>query len=676
MLNNKKIKKLLSAFLIAGSLLAFNTVQAHATPTTYYSNGNIKYGFDNNSAGHLWIQTGAGNQIFYGSAQSASYPYLSVNGTFYNLSNIAPSYIDNNSVSSGIINKGYSAQAGVATSMRLSPVNNGRYVKYEVTLTNNNAYAVNAGFKEYWDTQVAGNDASPIEYLSTANGFRMYNGSVQLSVFVKDTFNVTDATSFWAGRYGTGMNDFSDVAMGISPGGTFSAGDSALYFKWAESYLPAYSSRTYSVIIGAGAINKNPIQNATSPSYGQSFSPGQTISLQGSMYDPDGPGYGLMNLSYGIDGSSQVSLPSVADSSSPYYYNYSIALPSYITIGSHTLNVWVTDKEGGVSSVQNIPFNVVDAISPSLTLTPSTTAWTNGNVSIAVNATDNIGVTQIQTPAGWINGGSTTYTVGSNGTYTFVAKDGAGNTTTRSITINNIDKTPPTLTLTRSTSWAKQITINATGSDTGGSGVVSITKPDGGVVSGNTASYTVSTNGTYSFSVRDGAGNVSTQSITVSTIDTIAPVLNLATDTNLITNQSVKITATASDSQSGIANITLPNGQVVSGGSATYSVTSNGTYSFNATDNVGNITTTSITVSNIVTINTISGIDRIEYKLDGATIQDWTTYPGSLTITNEGITSITVRAIDKAGNYSDTASSIVKLDRSKPINGNIQIIIK
>lgn len=226
------------------------------------------------------------------------------------------------------------------------------------------------------------------------------------------------------------------------------------------------------------------------------------------------------------------------------------------------------------------------------------------------------------------------------------------------------------------TKWTNQpVKITITASDTE-SGVKSIKLPNNSIQNLETTTYTVSSNGIYNFEVMDKAGNVTVESVTISNIDLTAPTLNLSTNTNLFTNQQVTIQANAFDSESGVVSITLPNGQVVNGSNASYTVTANGTYTFSSVDSMGNTSNTSITITNIVVINTISGIDHIEYKLDGATVQDWTTYPGSLTVTNEGITTVTVRAIDKAGNYSDTASSIVRLDRSKPINGNIQIIIK
>jgi len=81
------------------------------------------------------------------------------------------------------------------------------------------------------------------------------------------------------------------------------------------------------------------------------------------------------------------------------------------------------------------------------------------------------------------------------------------------------DITAPTLTLTQSptSTTSGSVTITATASDTG-SGVASITKPDRTVVTDSTTTYTVSDNDTYTFTATDKAGNVATQSITVSNI--------------------------------------------------------------------------------------------------------------------------------------------------------------
>lgn len=67
-----------------------------------------------------------------------------------------------------------------------------------------------------------------------------------------------------------------------------------------------------------------------------------------------------------------------------------------------------------------------------------------------------------------------------------------------------------------------------------------------------------------------------------------------------------------------------------------------------------------------------SGVDRTEYSLSGATTLGWTTYLTGVTISNEGITTIKARTIDKVGNISSETSKSVKIDKTKP---KINIII-
>lgn len=316
-----------------------------------------------------------------------------------------------------------------------------------------------------------------------------------------------------------------------------------------------------------------------------------------------------------------------------------------------------------------------DITAPTLTLTPNATSWTRGDVIINVNASDSgSGVKNIKMPDGsFVNSSSTNYTISTNGIYTFTTYDNVNKSTTKTITINNIDKTAPTGNITpNTTNWTNQgITLTATSEDTQ-SGVKSITKPDGTIINGNTTNYIANTNGNYYFIITDNVGNIFTKSYTVTNIDKTLPKLNLKLDSDLITNKTVTINATALDEESRIKSITKPDGTVINGTSTTYTVDKNDTYVFNATDIAGNVITVSITVNNIIAINTISGIDHIEYKLEGATTQDWTTY-NSLAIVNEGITTVHARAVDKAGNYSDVATSVVKLDRKVPIDTTIRV---
>lgn len=266
--------------------------------------------------------------------------------------------------------------------------------------------------------------------------------------------------------------------------------------------------------------------------------------------------------------------------------------------GTYTFNAM--DTIGNIGT-QSITVSNIDTTAPTATITPSTTAWTNGNVMLTVGATDSqSGVSSIKKPDGTtVNSTSTTYTVSSNGTYSFDITDNVGNKLTKSITVSNIDPTAPTLTLTQSTTaWTSNtVTITASATD-GQSGVASITKPDGSVVSGNSTTYTVGANGTYFFIVKDIAGNSTTKTITVSNIDTTPPQLTL-TKPSVWSNANMIITVTASDVGSGLKQIVLPNGNTVTGNTTTYTVTDVGVYYFSAIDNVGNSTTAYIIIDNI-----------------------------------------------------------------------------
>ncbi|PLT44548.1 Chitinase [Paenibacillus pasadenensis] len=75
-----------------------------------------------------------------------------------------------------------------------------------------------------------------------------------------------------------------------------------------------------------------------------------------------------------------------------------------------------------------------------------------------------------------------------------------------------------------------------------------------------------------------------------------------------------------------------------------------------------------VTVSVVPGTDGESGVARTEYRLSGATVQDWTEVPaeGTFVITAEGQTTVEARTIDQTGNASPLASSIVRIDRTAP----------
>ncbi len=78
----------------------------------------------------------------------------------------------------------------------------------------------------------------------------------------------------------------------------------------------------------------------------------------------------------------------------------------------------------------------------------------------------------------------------------------------------------------------------------------------------------------------------------------------------------VKITVSATDEGSGVASITTPDGNVISGSSDTLEVNDNGTYNFTLTDNSGNSCTYPVTVSNIDRTISITHPLTVSYTID------------------------------------------------------------
>lgn len=141
-----------------------------------------------------------------------------------------------------------------------------------------------------------------------------------------------------------------------------------------------------------------------------------------------------------------------------------------------------------------------DATPPSITGLPSTTAWTNQDVTATFTCSDaTSGVASCQPPL-------TVSTEGANQSVTGTAKDNAGNGATAIVGNINIDKTAPVVTYTGNAgSYTVEQTVAITCLATDPlSGVASSTCAN---VSGDAYSFTVGNN-SYSASATDNAGNV------------------------------------------------------------------------------------------------------------------------------------------------------------------------
>ncbi|MCL2034668.1 MAG: fibronectin type III domain-containing protein [Oscillospiraceae bacterium] len=199
------------------------------------------------------------------------------------------------------------------------------------------------------------------------------------------------------------------------------------------------------------------------------------------------------------------------------------------------IELYAEDAAGNVSGAE--PHNIlIDTTPPAVTVRPSTTAWVNTDITLTVSMEDaSSGLKSITPSSGAVIGETIAlsgqyaeipFTVVQNGTYTFEVADNAGNVAVASITVGNIDKEPPTITITSSASRTRNEAVLSVQMTDAASGLRRVAAPDGAktdsslILSGRSAEilFSVAQNGTYLFEVTDNAGNVGRESVAVSSV--------------------------------------------------------------------------------------------------------------------------------------------------------------
>lgn len=128
-------------------------------------------------------------------------------------------------------------------------------------------------------------------------------------------------------------------------------------------------------------------------------------------------------------------------------------------------NLWAKDKAGNISN-QFIEIKYVDKEGPDITLIYDT-KWSN-SIMFPIQVQDNqsgISAYSFSNQANqedwqFLNQPSSnkefSFQINENGTYYFEAKDRVGNISSKGINISNIDKNPPIIDLTATTTWIKK----------------------------------------------------------------------------------------------------------------------------------------------------------------------------------------------------------------------------
>ena len=270
-------------------------------------------------------------------------------------------------------------------------------------------------------------------------------------------------------------------------------------------------------------------------------------------------------------------------------------------------------------------------------------------------------------------------TVSTNVTYYFKATDLANNTGTASITFNNIDTTPPKITLTADSETPLQSSTLTASTDDGSAILYSL---DQETWTEYTEAITVTANKTYYFKATDAAGNESTEQITFGNIDTEKPAIDKIMVSTDSPARSLLVTAEFSD------NMELASKQykIGSGDWTDYTngvtVTDNTTVYFKAIDTAGNEIEASYEVKNIDTVApviTLIGDNQTPLQQatltaevdDGSPISyrigedgEWTTYAEAITV-NANATYF-FKATDEAGNKDEKQITFANIDSEKP----------
>ena len=572
---HKILYKLIAMFTIVILLNAININTTKAITMNAYPMTDSNF--------NIW-----GDSVQTTFSDKGYFSVLNVNGTEANIKNC-----------SGSLN-------GVSVQTKLSYISNGNYVKISFEATNTSGSTKTIGIATYADIQIADNDYAPITNLSGNRGFTMTDGTKYTFTFLgRNSYGVTDVDTYWFGQFQIREeNKWNNSQTYVYGSTTERQGDSGMAFSWKNRTIQNGEKLIFSVAIGIGTLNTPPTIRVTSQ-LKNSYYQGEVVDVQGYVNDIDNGD--IVTVKYAIDGGEEMVIANnLRPNGSEKYFHTSFTIPNNISNGQHFFQVWAADNCGNMSVPVTVYFNVnKDVTAPTGTHSINPTNWTNGDVTITLNTTDDMsGVKRIKKPDGsYTYSVSTIYVVPANGSYTFVLEDNVGNTRNYTVTINNIDKTAPTGSLSHSpTNWVNtDVKIHWSVADAN-SGVKQIKLPDGTIKTTATGDYTVSQNGTYTFIVYDVAGNTLTLQETVTNIDKTPPTGSLSHNPTDWVIDYVKIHWTASDSQSGFNRVVLPDGTSTTNASGDFTVTDNGTYTFTLYDNVGN--------SRILTEN-INNIDKI-----------------------------------------------------------------
>ncbi|MEH7115352.1 Ig-like domain-containing protein [Neobacillus niacini] len=296
---------------------------------------------------------------------------------------------------------------------------------------------------------------------------------------------------------------------------------------------------------------------------------------------------------------------------------------------------FVAEDLAGNVTRHTVQITNIDKVKPEITVKPYNTNWTNQDITVEVTMNEE----------GSLNKTSHIFT--ENDTFTFIATDRAGNVTELPVTISNIDKVAPEIIV-------KDYTTNPTNKDI----TVAVSMNEPGTL--NQESYTFTENGEFEFIAADRAGNETRKLVKITNIDKVAPVITVFSYNTSPTNKDVVVTA---ETNEGTLNTKI------------HTFKENGSFDFIATDEAGNVTVETITITNIdkttpvITVNPYNANPTNEDVVVTVTINEGTLNATFHTFEQNG--EFEFVATDDAGNVTRKTVSVSNIDKTPPTVSNV-----
>ncbi len=349
---------------------------------------------------------------------------------------------------------------------------------------------------------------------------------------------IGDANISYNGATNTATVTFLNAGWYVSPEQNWGvqdvhdlAGNLLVPSPTSETSTPMVAPTTTAILDGTVGLNSTYVSDVT---------------VDFSATDP-AVGSGVIATYYNLDGSG-----------------YLQGNPVLVTTdGAHNICYYSTDNAGNTEAEKcDVTFSI-DQTAPVITINPYGIDPTNQDVVVTASTNE-----------GTLNFDSYTFT--DNGSFEFVSTDAAGNVTTETVIITNIDKIAPVITV-------GPYSTSPTNQDI----VVVVSTNEGSL---NFDAYTFTTNGSFDFVSTDAAGNVTTETVIIDNIDKAAPVITLT---------GGNVTLTVGDTYTELG-ATSTEGTVVITGSVNTAVAGTYLVNYDATDEAGN---NAATVTRTVQVN-------------------------------------------------------------------------